>query len=710
MTYQTQSIETLVENLPEVYQPIFNHPEFTAQASRGCRDRLEKIAAAYDYISREKGRPLKVLDLGCAQGFFSLNLAKRGAVVTAVDYSQPNINVCHKLAEENPAFKVEFLLGSIEPVIQEKISNHEYDMVLGLSVFHHLIYEHGSEFVFGLFKTLAQKVETGIFEFALNSEPLHWADAQPDDPRKLIGDYTFSHQLSMYSTHLSAVERPLYFASNKYWHVDDLFGVIDRFSDRSHQLDNFYHGHSRRYYFSGENIIKIFLTSHNNTLNHAELANESALLGKTVAGFRSAKLLSYGSTEGESWLAREAISGRLLLDMIIAGEDYDDEQIIAGILEQVTALENGGLYHNDLRPWNILIGDDGLVYIIDYGSISESTTDGDDLYGQILSFFVLIKEVAQHKIREPKSSRPRFIAPHDFPKKYHSWMSKVWMLPSQEWCFNAILAAYNNHDKVSGSVPLSSIVESYLSTMTNHMDWQVKQMQDRLDGKLSSLDESLRTEQRSTDAAFAEREKEQQQLSTKLDVLLEEHRSIGVAFAEREKEQQQLSTKLDALLEKMSAEMQMKAMLENSISKNDALRHELNQVYASKSWYLTYPLRLLSKFLQLVVHPRRFLSAAKSWVKKKIKGIFSFAMTFISNRPQLKQQVIRLLNRYPRFKYKIKRHLVERREANVYDTPVVMSIAVPHESQGSVGSEQPCLVKKNSRHEQQKSVLESWFY
>lgn len=711
MTHQAQSIETLVENLPEVYQPIFNHPEFTAQASRGCQDRLEKIASAYDSISREKGRPLKVLDLGCAQGFFSLNLAKRGATVTAVDYSQPNINVCRKLAEENPEFKVEFLLGSIEPVIQEKIGAQEYDMVLGLSVFHHLIYEHGAEFVFGLFKTLAQKVETGIFEFALNSEPLYWADAQPEEPRQLISDYAFSHQLSMYGTHLSAVERPLYFASNRYWHVDDLYGVIDHFSDRSHQLDNFYHGHSRRYYFSGENIIKIFLTSQNNTANQAELANESAFLGKTVAGFRSAKLLSYGSTEGESWLAREAISGRLLLDMIMAGEEYDDEQIIAGILEQVTALENEGLYHNDLRPWNILIGDDGLVYIIDYGSISESATDGDDLYGQILSFFVLIKEVAQHKIREQKSSRPRFIAPHDFPQKYQSWMSKVWMQPSQEWRFSTILAAYNDHDKISGSVPLSAIVESYLSTTTNHMDWQVKQVQHSLDGKLSALDEALRAEQRSAGAAFAEREKEQLQLI------------------------QQLSAKLDALLEKMSAEEQMKAMLENSINENnarvqalagnndnlqneahaqqvraDALRHELDLVYTSKSWYLTYPLRLLSKFVQSVVHPRRFLSAVKSWVKKKIKGMMVFAMTFISNRPRLKQRAVRLLNRYPGLKYKIKRRLVARHEADVYAAPAVMQVAAPYVSQGSVDQEQACQAKKAGRHEQQKSVLESWFY
>lgn len=709
MTYQIQSIEALVEDLPEVYQPIFNHPEFTAQASRGCKDRLEKIAAAYDYISREKGRPLKVLDLGCAQGFFSLSLASRGAIVTAVDYSQPNINICSKLAEENPEFQVKFLLGSIEPIIQEKIGDHEYDMVLGLSVFHHLIYEHGAEFVFGLFKTLAHKVETGIFEFALNREPLYWAEAQPEDPRDLISDYAFSHQLSMYSTHLSAVERPLYFASNKYWHIDDLYGVIDHYSNRSHQLDNSYHGQSRRYYYSGENIIKVFLNSKNNTINHAELSNESAFLSKSVPGFRSASLLTYNCTEGESWLVREAISGRLLLDIIMSGDDYNDEQIIAGILEQVTALENSGLYHNDLRPWNVLIGDDGLVYIIDYGSISESTTDGDDLYGQILSFFILIREIAQHKVREQNSSRPRFIAPHDFPKKYQAWMSKVWMLPSREWCFKTILAAFHNQDNVSDDIPLSTILESYLSTTTNHIDWQVKQMQNIIDGKLKSLDEFLRTEHQTSEASFEIHEQEPL-FAAVLDELLEAQRLIGVAFTERDKDQQLLSAKLDMLLEKMSADRQIKTVLENSNSNNDALREELNQVYASKSWRITYPLRQLSKFVQIIVQPRRLLSAVKRRVKKKIKRIVAITITFISNRPQLKQRMIRVLNRNPGLKYKIKRYLVERSETKTYDSPVMMSTAEPHASQESVSPAQATEAKKNGRHEQQKSVLESWFY
>jgi len=415
MIKQEQSITALVEKLPEVYQPIFKHPEFTAQASRSCLDRLERISSVYNYISEEKGRPLKVLDLGCAQGFFSLNLAELGAIVTAIDYSQPNIDVCNKLASENNNLKVEFFLGSIETVINERVMEGEFDLVLGLSVFHHLEYEHGADFVFDLFQQLSSKVETGIFEFALNTEPLYWAESQPKDPRELIECYSFSHYLSMYGTHLSSVERPLFFASNKYWHIEDMYGVIAAYMQRSHQLDNFYHGNNRRYFFSENKTIKIFLDNESGT-NHKEILNESLFLQKEIKGFRTAKLISYGNFEHESWMVRTTIPGKLLLDVIINNENYDDEKIISDLLEQVTILEKNGLYHNDLRPWNILIGDDGLVYIIDYGSISSQVLDGDDLYGQLLSFFVLIKEIAQHRIREQGSQRPPFISPYDFPE------------------------------------------------------------------------------------------------------------------------------------------------------------------------------------------------------------------------------------------------------------------------------------------------------
>ncbi|WP_447882894.1 methyltransferase domain-containing protein [Serratia fonticola] len=704
MTHQEQSITALVKQLPEVYQPIYKHPEFTAQASRSCFDRLETIASAYDYISKEKGRPLKVLDLGCAQGFFSLSLAERGAIVTAVDYSQPNVDVCKKLAAENSSFNVEFLLGSIETIVQERVKEQEYDLVLGLSVFHHLVYEHGAEYVFDLFKMLSKKVETGIFEFALNSEPLYWATSQPEDPRQLIESYAFSHHLSMYGTHLSAVERPLFFASNKYWNIDERYGVIDHFTRRSHQLDNFYHGNNRRYYFSDEKIIKIFLKNSTNS-NYSELMNESVFLKNEIPGFRSSELFCYGSNDSESWLVRSAVPGRLLLDIILAGDEYDDEKIIEGILDQITILEAQGLYHNDLRPWNILIGDDSQVYIIDYGSITSSISDGDDLYGQMLSFFILIKEIAQHTIREQGSQRPRFISPHDFPEKYQKWMTKVWMMPSQQWTFKNIYAAYLDQDDIIGDIPVSSILESHLSTATNHMDWQVKQLQNVMASRIDTLASDVRAENQTLVAEFKKKEDEYlnliKQLSAKIDAAIE--KIAGEQHA-RSLSDSDTNSKIHA---ETSANLTAEIDAQKRVA--DGLRNELDLVYACNSWKLTYPLRLASKSIKLVFQPRRLLSGIKSVAKKKSKGLVSAASTFVSSRPLLRQRVVRLLNRYPGLKYKLKRNL-PRDYDDAPSVSVFTNATLSENHYGKTEQESICTVKKTGMHEKQKSVLESWFY
>ncbi len=80
MSVISPELNAAVNSLPEFYQPIFNHPEWNDKPLRNCEDRLPYIKNIYDALSEKLQRPLRVLDLGCAQGFFSLNIAKRGGV------------------------------------------------------------------------------------------------------------------------------------------------------------------------------------------------------------------------------------------------------------------------------------------------------------------------------------------------------------------------------------------------------------------------------------------------------------------------------------------------------------------------------------------------------------------------------------------------------------------------------------------------------
>lgn len=701
MPQQEQSIEVLVNQLPEVYQPIFKHPEFTAQASRSCIDRLETIISIYEYISKEKGRPLKVLDLGCAQGFFSLSLAEKGAIVTAVDYSQPNINTCNKLFDENKNFKIEFVLGSIETIINERVNTDNYDLVLGLSVFHHLIYEHGQEYVINLFKILSEKVETAIFEFALKTEPLYWADVQPEDPRRLIESYTFTHQLSVHETHLSEIVRPLFFASNKYWNIDEHYGVIDCFTSKSHQLDNNYHSGNRFYYFSNQKIIKKHLANNCNS-RHEELIHEADFLKNEIPGFRAAKLICNGRNETESWLIRTAIPGRLLLDSIIAGDDFDDQIIIAEILEQLTLLESYGLYHNDLRLWNILLGDDKKTYLIDYGSISNHPSDGDDLYGQILSFLVLIKEIALHKCRTQGSQRPNFISPNDFPEKYQKWISKVWMLPSQEWTFKNIFTAYSETDDTAKEIPVSAIMESYLSTEANSRNWQINQLEKKITHRLDDALQYIKEEHIKTTSEFIRKEESDikrtnqnlMEIFKKIEILNEQYVETIDAnqkcmIAKLDEYANMLNNKLSDFSKKICELHAQKNISEN-------LQGQLDSIYKSNSWKITYPLRVISRFIRMMVHPKKLAHHLNIRPTTRI-------VNFINNHPRLRQRLIRTLNRHPNLKYKIKRKLIRNHPdgsfpSNISDIPSFKA--------------EPCHprhFKDMGVNEAQKSVLESWF-
>ena len=138
----SQSLPQLVSDLPEIYQVIYGHPDIYQDTSRACIDRLDKIAEVHDALAKQLGRPLRVLDMGCAQGFFSLSLAARGAQVHGVDFLDKNIFVCQALALENPELKVTFGVGRLEEVVAA-LAPEQYDLVLGLSVLHHVVHEHG---------------------------------------------------------------------------------------------------------------------------------------------------------------------------------------------------------------------------------------------------------------------------------------------------------------------------------------------------------------------------------------------------------------------------------------------------------------------------------------------------------------------------------------------------------------------------------------
>lgn len=439
MNKPNKTLIDLVDNLPEVYQPIFGHAEFQYDISRICDDRLIQISEIYNLLAKKLDRPLRVLDLGCAQGFFSLSLAKMGATVQGIDYLDKNIAVCQALAKENHEFSINFNIGRIEDIFLV-LQKDQYDLVLGLSVFHHIVYEHGLPVVQNMLAELAQKIKVGIFELALSEEPLYWGPSQAKIPRDSLKGFSFVHEVKKYSTHLSHLERPLIVASNFYWILNNKIGTFDSFLEDSHQLAKGTHQLTRKYFFTENNVIKIYRLDNKCLLkdNINEFKNEVNFLLKFSKIIHAPELILYGENESEAWLVREKLEGKLLLDIITNKGNYDSNVILDDVLKQLVALEHLGLYHGDLRVWNVLVNEDGHAMLIDFGSISTSSKDCVQPDNIFLSFFTLINEIIEHKVIKPDIVRDIKYDINMLPEPYRSAFIQLFALPEEEVSFNKL--------------------------------------------------------------------------------------------------------------------------------------------------------------------------------------------------------------------------------------------------------------------------------
>ncbi|EGD09723.1 Methyltransferase/kinase domain [Xanthomonas vesicatoria ATCC 35937] len=409
----------LVAALPEKYQPIFAHPELSDGSSRGCEDRLLLIRQCAQRLQAALERPLRVLDLGCAQGFFSLNLAADGHTVHGVDFLDLNVNVCKALAAENPLFAASFEHGTVEDVI-DRLEPGQYDLVLGLSVFHHLVHARGILSVSELCRKLSEKTAAGVFELALHEEPLYWAPSLPQDPAEILSSYAFLRLLSRQETHLSAVSRPLYFASSQFWYVDGIIGDFTSWTAESHAHGRGTHLQSRRYYFGPQVFVKrmTLAVEDRAEINLREFVNEVEFLSNPPLGYPAPRLIASLNDSRDLFLARSMMDGRLLSQAIDDGSAYDADEIIAQILEQLVLLERAGLYHNDVRCWNILITSEKRAVLIDYGAISNNAADCSWLEDLLFSFLITVKEILERRVVCSSPSREPALDFTTLPARY----------------------------------------------------------------------------------------------------------------------------------------------------------------------------------------------------------------------------------------------------------------------------------------------------
>lgn len=474
----SQSLPQLVSDLPEIYQAIYGHPDIYQDTSRACIDRLDKIAEVHDALAKQLGRPLRVLDMGCAQGFFSLSLAARGAQVHGVDFLDKNIFVCQALAQENPELKVSFGVGRLEEVVAA-LNPGQYDLVLGLSVLHHVVHEHGIDQVQQWLTHLAAMTNATILELALKEEPLYWGPSQPEHHLDLLDGYAFTAELGLYGTHLSGIERPLLVASNNYLVIGGEATPLERWSCEPHSLANGTHQGSRRYYWTEKLFAKVIrFDGERGSFNRTEFEREVDFLSNPPAGFSTPRLISHAQGASDGLVVMERLQGQLLLDQIQQGQVVSPQTVLIDVLRQLAALEAAGLYHHDIRTWNLMALDTGELRLIDFGSIGPQAIDcvwPDNIF---LAFLIFVHEVAAGRVDDPSSLRAVSISPFDLPEPLRAWALELWKRPIADWTFKLLLEGLLQAQAGGGSATdvyaadmWSNALEKVVQAQKIHVAW-----------------------------------------------------------------------------------------------------------------------------------------------------------------------------------------------------------------------------------------------
>jgi SAM-dependent methyltransferase len=467
----------LVAALPERYQQIYGFPEYDDGAVRGDHSRLIPIRRVVSAMQRlVSGRALRVLDVGCAQAFYTLSVAGDGIEVAGVDAQQSNIDLCRALsahAGTNAAFQC----AEVGPEWAAALKDGEYDVILALSMVHHIAHARGRAAALETVQTLGRKGAVLLLETAVREEPLYWAAAQPERAVDWVRDYVFHRALAWSPTHLSAVQRPLFFASNQFALIGDELFPIETAFGRS--FSDGAEVPQRRYYWSDRHTLLKTIASPTTTevgqLVAKEIAREVHTLSShaDAIGFLPAVRASETNDDFVGCALRLNHVGKLLYERLQETPSLTSDEVNHGyhnVLNQLAALESRGLFHSDIRTWNVIVCNDGRFSLIDFGALragdQRDVLAGPDLkavYGSADATtrdaaIALLHEILNRTRRRDIQSTGQSLFFHwpaaSFEEPYRSFVAACAIEPSRSGGFGAMRDAFARH--VLNAEPLSA--------------------------------------------------------------------------------------------------------------------------------------------------------------------------------------------------------------------------------------------------------------
>lgn len=361
----------------EHYQPAYH---VSGVIDNPARDSLDRCRAIESYLGKVPGTYL--LDIGASLGYVCYYFTDRGAVCEGWEYNPKNTEAARLIGEIN-GIATAVKTKSLDDETVKTIQPGDFDVVTILNVFHHTIHYNGLEYTQKLVKELIERVPVMIVELAKKGEDpkLFWDKAQPKDELAifdLVKDKVNITKIGDFSNHLSDKFRPLYAVTSKEKTVA-INGRTYQYDKKSNEAYSksivAYSKLKRHYYFALNYIIKEYeFTKYDDNENLKQIVSEISTLLQVKDIHNMPKLIDFELTTRGARVVVERIEGDLLVDRLML---TNNPRIIAKeVLKSLSDLEKQGLYHNDVRSWNIIYTDK-KVSLIDYGFVSHKNSDND---------------------------------------------------------------------------------------------------------------------------------------------------------------------------------------------------------------------------------------------------------------------------------------------------------------------------------------------
>ncbi len=168
-----------------LYHPVeLDDKAFDAKREKGSHERLKVI------LSIIGDRPSSILDIGSAEGYFSMNLAKKGNFVVAIEGKKQRAMIGQILARNNNINNVSFYNLNLE--IDDANALPDFDNVLCLAVWHHWVRLYDLDYANELLATIWAKTKKRMFfETGLDELPESFK-LKGNDERWLIDNLSTS--------------------------------------------------------------------------------------------------------------------------------------------------------------------------------------------------------------------------------------------------------------------------------------------------------------------------------------------------------------------------------------------------------------------------------------------------------------------------------------------------------------------------------------